>query len=278
MNTETEELACLYVLDRLDPRVRASFEARLLHDPELAAFVGELESALERRIRDVPQVDPPGALLGTIDSRIDGLASAAMREHARAPLLSMARWGIAALATVAVGTIAIQQLRRGAASDRPFVIIVGMDSRQSTLAELPLQRRAQDSDGRFIQLASLAERFWEKPEALPEKLRSSSPSVHGYALFDPASSQGFIAIQKLPSIERDKRYRLWILDTASGKTREAGVLPLAGSSSGLYFFSVAPAFDARPDHLDFFVTVDDASGNDSTRPTGKVVLGEGRIF
>jgi anti-sigma-K factor RskA len=79
MNTETEKLACLYVLDRLDPSQTASFEARLLHDPELAAIVGELESALERHIRDVPQVDPPAGLLGRIDSRIDGLASAAIR-------------------------------------------------------------------------------------------------------------------------------------------------------------------------------------------------------
>jgi hypothetical protein len=191
----------------------------------------------------------------------------------------MARWGIAALITVAAGIIAIQQMRRGGGgADRSFVIIVGMDSRQSTFAELPLPRRAPDPDGRFIQLASLAEHFWEKPEELPEKLRTMSPSCHGYALFDPASSQGFIAIQQLPAIERDKRYQLWILDTASGRIREAGVLPLAGPGGGLYSFSVSPSADARPDRLDFFVTAEDATGNDSARPTGKVVLGEGRIF
>jgi len=279
MNPELEELACLYVLDRLDARERASFEARLLHDPQLAAFVGEMESALARRVGAVPRIDPPASIIDRIERGIDGPGSGVAREPASAHPAPWARWGIAALIAVGVGVVAAQLVRRGSAPlQRPFVIIVGMDPSQSTLAELPLQRRAQDADGRFIQLASLAEQFWEKPGDLPEKLRPTGPNGHGYALYDPASSQGFVAIEQLPAIGKDKRYHLWIVDTASGQTREAGILPLAGSSSGLYFFSVSPNLDARPDRLDFFVTIEDNAASGSARPTGKVVIGDGRFF
>jgi anti-sigma-K factor RskA len=282
MNPQLEELACLYVLDRLEAGERASFEACLPHNPQLAALVGQLESALAQRIHALAQLEPPAGLLAQIEVRIDRLP--AMVPPAPAgrvtPLWpSLARWGIAALLAVGVGAMALHYLRRvPAAAKRPYVIIVGLDSRQSTLAELPMPKRSQDADACFIQLASLAERFWERPEDLPVKLRSTAEGGRGYALFDPTSNQGFIAIRQLPAIEQGQRYHLWILDTASGQTREAGVLPLTDSNRGLYFFSVAPASEATPGRLDFFVTAEDTTASQSTRPRGKIVLGDKTVF
>jgi anti-sigma-K factor RskA len=340
MNPQIEELACLYVLDRLEPGERASFEARLQHDPQLAAFLRETESALDQGIRSLPEVEPPGGLLAQIEARIDldaaieasgpcsrerqRVDSAADAGPARDPesgtgslpavaparrqvppvvqedspdmgetpmprssadLLSwslwgpIARWGIAALFVVGFGTLAVQFLRRApAGTGRPFVIIVGLDSLRSTRSELPLQKLPPDVDESFVQLAALAERFWEKPEDLPAKLRAIGESMRGYALFDPASSQGFIAVQRLPVIGRGQRYRLWMLDIASGRTREAGVLPPTGSARGLYSFSIGPNFDAKQGNLDFFVTAEDSEAPESARPSGKVVLGGQRTF
>ena len=282
MNPQLEELACLYVLDWLEASERASFESCLLHNPQLAALVGELESALAQRIHALAQLEPPAGLLAQIEARIDRLPAMVPPAPARRVTSlwpSLARWGIAALLAVGVGAMALQYLRRvPAAAKRPYVIIVGLDSRQSTLAELPMPKRSQDADACFIQLASLAERFWERPEDLPVKLRSTAEGGRGYALFDPASNQGFIAIRQLPAIEQGQRYHLWILDTASGQTREAGVLPLTDSNRGLYFFSVAPASEATPGRLDFFVTAEDTTASQSTRPRGKIVLGDKTVF
>jgi len=280
MNSQIEELACLYVLDRLDASERAAFEARLQNDPQLAALVGGLESALARRIRALPQREPPSSLLARIEARINRLP--ACRTASPAPVSAPgwalgARWGIAAVIAASVGTVAFLNLRRTADSVRPFVIIVGLDSRQSTLAELPFHQPPQNADARFIQLASLAEQFWEKPEDLPVKMGPAGQGGRGYALFDPGSNQGFIAIQRLPAIEQGKRYHLWLLDTISGQIRDAGVLPVTEPTRGLYFFSVAPASGAKPGRLDFFVTAEDASAHDSGQPRGKVVLGDRSI-
>ena len=281
MNPQVEELACLYVLDRLDARERAAFEARLPSDPQLAALVGEIESALSRRIRSLPQREPPPGLLARIEAHIDRLPSREMSSPARAvtPMwASIARWGIAAVIAVSVGTIAFLNLRRTTlAAGRPFVIIVGLDSRQSTLAELPMKQVPQNADARFIQLASLAQQFWEKPEDLPVKMSPAGQGGRGYALFDPGSNQGFIAIRQLPAIAQGMRYHLWLLDTVSGNVREAGILPVTDSTRGLYFFSVAPATGARPERLDFFVTSEDGSAPESSQPRGEVVLGDRRI-
>jgi len=281
MNPQMEELACLYVIDRLDERERAAVEARLPRDPELAALVTELESALARRVRALPQHEPSARLLSRIEAMIDGPPAAGSPAPARAatPMwTSIARWGIAAVIAVSVGTIALQSLRRTTgAAGRPIVVIVGLDSRQSTMAELTLQQIPMNADARFIQLATLAQQYWEKPDDLPVKSAAGSEGGRGYALFDPASNQGFIAIRHLPAIGEGKRYRLWILDTGSGRIREAGTLPATDSTRGLYSFSVTPAAGVRPESLNFFVTAEDASTADSSQPKGKVVLGDRRI-
>jgi anti-sigma-K factor RskA len=280
MNPQTEELACLYVLDRLDERERAALEARLPHDPELAALVGDLESALQRRVRALPQHEPPSGLLSRIEARIDRLPGAAAPAPASAvPLWSVvARWGIAAVIAAGIGTIAVQYARRSPQRpDKPFVIIVGLDSRQSTLAELPMKGRPDDADGRFIQLASLAEQYWDNPEDIPLKMGPAGKSGRGYALFDPGSNQGFIAIRQLPATEPGKRFHLWMLDTATGKVREAGALPSTESTGGLYFFSVEPVAGSKPGSVDFFVTAEDASAPSPDQPRGQVVLGDKRI-
>ena len=308
MNPQLEELACLYVLDRLDPSERASFEACLPNDPQLVAFVSEIESTLDRSLRALPPTVPPDGLLAQIEARIEQLPPAEwlgrgtgslpaiapgrrlvplvaqedspdMGRMPMPPWFAIARWGIAALIAVAVGTLAVQHLRRApVVAGRPFVIIVGLDSNRSTLTELPLQNRPKDADASFVQLASLAEKFWEKPEGLPAKLRFAGPGGRGYTLYDPASSQGFVAVQQLPVIGRGQRYHLWMLDTATGRICEAGVLPLTESNSGLYSFSVDPTSEARSNRLDFFVTAEDVAAAESLRPRGKVVLGGQRTF
>ncbi len=274
MNPQLEELACLYVLDRLDWQERTAFEGRLAHEAELAGLVRELESALSRRVHALPQLEPPAGLLDAIEARIDRQAAA---RRAPLPWSAAARWGLAAVIAIGVGILAVQSLRRPpVAAERPYVLVVGLDSVGSRLAELPVQDHPSNADASFIQLASLAEKYWEKPQDLPVGAAPEGPGVRGYALFDPGSSQGFIAVRQLPAAEAGKLYRLWLVDTATGRIRPAGVLPSGAPDSGLYFFSVAPG-GAKADRLDFFVTAEDASLPDPAQPHGKVVLGDRRI-
>ena len=260
------------MLDELDARERAAFEADCRADPQLAALVRELEAALERRVRALPQHEPPAGLLSRIESRLSG----SERPGSATPhWATVVRWGLAAVIAISVATLAIQSLRRPAPAPGPVVVVVGLDSNRSSFAVLPLREHPANADAGFVQLASLAENYWEKPDQLPLKPAADAPSGRGYAVFDPASHQGFIAIQQLPAIEPGKRCCLWLLDTGSGEVREIGALPGSGAARGLYSFAVESGTGANPERLDFFVTAEDNAA--ATRPSGRVVLGDRRM-
>jgi hypothetical protein len=277
MTTHLEELASLYVLDRLDPPERAAFEARLGREPDLAELVRDLETALSRGVRALPQHEPSAGVLVRIEAAIDRQLAAPA--HRPTPLwATVARWGIAAVIAVGIGTIAVQEWRRGpAARAEPYVLIVGLDRAHSTLARLPLAGPPGNSDARFIQLASLAQQYWETPADLPAPVAADGREGGGYAVFDPGTNQGFIAIRRMPAAADGTRYHLWVIDTVSGQAREAGALPAAGSGGGLYFFSVSPDQAMAPDRLDFSVTAEAASDGVLSRPRGRVVLGDNRF-
>jgi hypothetical protein len=279
MNESPEDSACLYVLDQLDPGERAAFEAHLLREPKLAALVRDLESGLARGVRALPRHEPPAGALDRIEGRIDALrALATLPEPASRPFpwVAFARWGLAAMIAVSLATLAVQSLRSSAG--RPMIVFVGLDPNRSTFAELPLREPGQDPDARFIQLASLAQNFWEKPGDLPVKPNPVPGDNRGYALFDPGSRQGFIAIEQLPLIAETQRYHLWIRDPSTARVHDAGILPLGGMNRGLYSFALGPVDGPKNPRPNFFITVEDNdAASPPAQPRGKIVLGHQRL-
>lgn len=276
MNQPSDNLAMSYVLDQLEPGERATLEARLLREPELAALVRDLESGFARGIQALPPREPPAGLLDRIEARIDALPVPAAAIPGPVRWLTFARWGIAAMIAVSLATLAVQSLRPAAA--RAVIVVVGLEADQSTITEHPLQEPARDTDARFIQLASLAENYWEKPGGLPVKPITATGDNRGYALFDPGTRQGFIVIEQLPVAAPNQRYHLWIVDPATARVHEAGILPLAGMSRGLYAFSLKPDDGPKSDRPNFFITVEeDGTRPARAQPRGKVVLGHQRI-
>ncbi|MEO7598472.1 MAG: anti-sigma factor [Opitutus sp.] len=277
MSPELEDQAALYLLDQLDPNDRAAFEERLLGDAELTELLREMERTLARKIQTLPQALPGRRVFAGIDARIDAASTSpfVLERRPERPLwMTVARWGIAAVIALSLGTIAVQQVRRGSLSDRPVIVVVGLDPAQTRSAQFTLKERPRDSDASFIQLASLAEQFWEKPQNLPAASRSNSGTGQGYAVYDPSSNQGFIGVRNLPALEPGQRYHLWLEDPQTGQFQEAGSLPDAASAGGLYSFSVPVS--ARPESVGFFVSVEDAA-RPATSPRGKVVLGRKTI-
>jgi len=282
MNTHLEELACLYVLDQLDPAARAEFESNLLTDAELRSLVRKLESTIATRVSALPQHEPPTDLLETIEQklpRVPGVNARPQRSPkiVQGPWLPFARWGIAAVIAVSLATLAVQSVRRPAA---PVVVLVQLDSNRSTATQLSLPSTAKDEDTRFIQLASLAESYWKKVDGQSNPSAVRTLGSRGYALFDPASQEGFLAVDQLPAIDAQKHFHLWIVDSSRGEIRDAGILPITGPQAGLYSFSLPEAEmkGSSPQRLNFFVTVEDSNSSSSlsgsTQPKGKVVLGQ----
>lgn len=271
MNESLQDLAAQYVLDQLGPSERSAFEALLERNPELATLVRELESTLAEHIRTLPRQDPPPGLLAQIEAQIEELAPVAP-----APQSTGWRWwpilaGMAAAACVALALVIV----RRAAPSPAFVVVAALDPSRSTLAEVPLPTNNATADARFIQLASMAEQYWNDPAQMPAKPAANS-GESGYAVFDPRSEQGFVAVRHIPRLPAGQRYHLWLVDTAAGSVRSAGILPLEAATRGLFFFSVPESHPSASNRVGFFITIEN-SGPPNPLPRGKVVLGQNPI-
>ena len=277
MNPSIDETATLYLLGELEPVERAAFEAQLERDPALAERLRALEVELEARVRALPQFTPPPGSLARIEARIDAPGVAGRARNRAAPggsWFAWAKWGLAAVAVLGIGTIAVQEIRRGVA---PRVIVVGLGTDRSATAEVALRAAgAADADGRFVQLAALAERFWEKPGDLPVTLVADG-QPRAYAVFDPGSNEGFLGVRQLQQAPGDRRYHLWIVDTQTRRARDAGILPVGGDGRGLFSFSLAPGEAGPAGRMAFFVTAEDGTAAAGGQPHGQVVLGDRRL-
>jgi anti-sigma-K factor RskA len=279
MNEDLEALAGLYVLDRLDARERAAFEARLIREPELAALVRSIEATVAETVRALPQSKPQASTLAAIEARLDPVREAKtipLRTDRRFNWSAFAGWGLAAVIALSLTTLAVQSLRSGGSG--PSIVFVALDTNRNTFAEVPLSDQANTPDARFIQLASLAESYWDKPDKVPVRPEPAANESRGYALFDPGTLQGFIAIEQLPPITEGQRYHLWVVEPGTRRIIDAGILPIAGANRGLYSFRIDSEDRSKTERPHLFITVEDSGApSSSNQPRGKVVLGDDRI-
>lgn len=283
MNTHTEELASLYVLDKLNPEERRDFKKRLETDPELLKLVRDLEAVLEQQIKNLPQERAPSDLFDRIKQRINTETTA----RPNSPVLTIrwsafAGWGMAAALLLGIGLTFLLTSNQdsGSGSPRqPVVLIVGMESNSSSLEVVPASLPADELEN-FMKLAGMAESYWNHPEELPGKV-TSSPLANtlgsGYALFDPRSKHGFIAIQNLPDREEGKKYYLWLRDIGSNVLECAGIIPLHENNQGLYFFDLGDDSTISSNRVAFFVTEEPATAEQPSEPQGQLVLGSDHI-
>ncbi|HZZ57874.1 MAG TPA: anti-sigma factor [Opitutaceae bacterium] len=245
MSGPDDNLACDYVLDRLDQRARADFEARLVADPDLRQRVRVYEAGLAERIGELAPRTPSAAVWAGIANRI---GRAPRRDGRRwAPVL---KWGIAAVIALSLASIAVERW-----IDRPYVVVVALGRGESQPSRIPVARVARSANAAFAQLAALAAYYWE--DGRPQK---------AFVLYDPSSSQGFIAVRDLPAPAAGFHYQVWILDRRTHLVRPAGAIP----ASGLFSFAVDPLPDEATDDLRVLVTRE--AGN-AVRPGPDVILG-----
>lgn len=281
MNENQEELASLYVLDRLDPTQRSAFEKQLAGDPSLVALVRELESVFAQRIRALPQQRPSDHVLARIQGEI---AESSTRDRAdtkstRRAWPQRVVWAIAAAVVMGFAVFGARTwLAQGAAQRGDRVLLVALDPKGNSIQMLNLPTATGDADARFVELATMAENVSAMPTNRAGASVTGAERGGSYALFDPRSRQGFVVLQQLPPLPEGKRYCIWLVDTQSRTMAPAGVIPTDGQR-GVYFFNLEGSDKLAADHADFVVTTEDAGRavTPGAHPKGKVVLGKKEI-
>lgn len=283
MNENTKELASLYVLDKLTPDERRVFEKRLETETELVLLVRELEIAVEEQVRKLPQQEAPAHLFSKIESKVYSESPAVNSK----PTVSIswpifAGWGMVAALLLGVGLTLLVTHRDsggGAPTAQPVYLVVGMDSDSSAFKTIPAVI-SQGDLGSFGDLTQMVENYWDHPDELPTKV-GASPLANtlgsGFAVFDPQSKHGYIAIQNLPKQEDGKNYFLWVKDPQANLLECAGIIPMQDRNNGLYFFELDDNSPISSSRVAFFVTEETASEPMLEKPGGEMVLGSDRI-
>ena len=253
MNAERhEDLAALAALDLLTPAEQAEFTAALAEHPELAAIAASLRSTAAELAHTAPAAEPPADLKIRLLKTIAGDASAA-----RAPIVTASRSTIlqfptwigfataacfACLAAYFAQAYFNQSALNSAFRDQQNLADLSLRSTKNQLAaeRLIAQRELADAAKRSADTAALIttleSRLAETKQQLFAQgtladykiatlasLLGNSPQAVAVAIWNPASQEGVLTVQKLPALAADKDYQLWVIDPQYSIPVDGGV-------------------------------------------------------
>lgn len=253
MNAERhEDLAALAALDLLTPAEQAEFTAALAEHPELAAIAASLRSTAAELAHTAPAAEPPADLKIRLLKTIAGDASAA-----RAPIVTASRSTIlpfptwigfataacfACLAAYFAQAYFNQSALNSAFRDQQNLADLSLRSTKNQLAaeRLIAQRELADAAKRAADTAALIttleSRLAETKQQLFAQgtladykiatlasLLGNSPQAVAVAVWNPASQEGVLTVQKLPALAADKDYQLWVIDPQYSIPVDGGV-------------------------------------------------------
>ena len=247
-----EDLAALAALDLLTPAEQAEFTAALAEHPELAAIAASLRSTAAELAHTAPAAEPPADLKIRLLKTIAGDASAA-----RAPIVTTSRSTIlpfptwigfataacfACLAAYFAQAYFNQSALNSAFRDQQNLADLSLRSTKNQLAaeRLIAQRELADAAKRAGDTAALIttleSRLAETKQQLFAQgtladykiatlasLLGNSPQAVAVAIWNPASQEGVLTVQKLPALAADKDYQLWVIDPQYSIPVDGGV-------------------------------------------------------
>ena len=253
MNAERhEDLAALAALDLLTTAEQAEFTVALAHHLELATLAASLRSTAAELAHIAPVAEPPADLKIRLLNSIAIQAKTARATLAQSPrlaILPFPTWiGFATAACFACLAAYFAQAYfnesalNSAFRDQQTLADLSLRSTKNQLAaeRLITQRelagavkRASDSAALITTLESrLAETkqqlfaqgtIADYKIATLASLLGTSSQAGAVAVWNPASQEGVLTVQKLPALAADKDYQLWVVDPQYSIPVDGGV-------------------------------------------------------
>lgn len=200
MKEELEEQASLYVLGLLEGAEEAAFARRLETDPELRAFVDELDEVAAALAHDAPARPLPPDLRARVLAEIGrGKVVQLPRRAAWLP------WAIAACLALACSYLVAERM---SLRDR----VTRLEQRDF-LAQ--------------IQIATLSSKL------------QSAPDANAVIVWDERKQRGLLKVTQLPANDADRDYQLWLVDPRYKNPVDGGVFHVANDGTLRFPFQPA---------------------------------------
>ena len=227
-----EENAVLYVLGTLPTEEVVRFEARLSVDADLRALVREIRESSAQMALAVDQFSPPP------DVRDRIIRAARVQPMSRRPFLNWVPWAIAA----------------------GFAIVAtfGMVERQSLKRTLAEVRHKEDN---------YKDNFPDLRTAALSPQGEIAPNTIGSVAWCSAQQKGVVTISKLPPLEPNQDYQMWVIDPNQKQPISGGIIQVDEKGAAQLVFTVAVPIRSA----DAFAVSRERKGGAPT-PDGPIVL------
>jgi anti-sigma-K factor RskA len=248
-----EELASLHALDLLEGAERVAFEEKLSSDAKLRRLVEQLRAALVELAHVAPSAAPSADLKNRVLASIaaESAAPGAPRAQTFAtsadskneklktkiisfPLLSgwaaaacfallAAFFGARYFAARSSATLAVQEAELARLETRSLTQRLEAERILNARQIADLQKAGDVAN---LKIAKLADLLGNTPQAV------------AIAVWNPLSQEGMLTVEKLPVLQRDQDYQLWVIDPAYQDPVNGGVFTV--DEKGVTRFAFRP--------------------------------------
>ena len=238
-----QENSALQALGLLEGAERTAFESELAGNRELQSLVASLTAASAELALTVPQVEPPATLKASILAAVSASTVAAPVEPEPTKVIPfpLTRWlPLAAAAAFAITALwlgsknlALHRENQGLHTERDLANLADQTS-QTQLKERSLVAESMINDLNR-QLRDQQDLSRLKVTALAS-LPGNPPDTRAIAVWDPVRETGLLTVEKLPAINENQDYQIWVVDPAYPNPVDGGVFkPKADGTAVLTF-------------------------------------------
>jgi anti-sigma-K factor RskA len=218
MTPSKQDDAALFVLGLMGPEESRVFEQELRADPELARLVDELRETTAELAHTAPTLSPPASLKTRLMEQIASESrgpkttpSLAAHKKAKGGPWTTLGWGIAAMLAITCAILGLQLQR----TKQQAVTL--QTQLQTSLAE------TEASNGALNRLREQNSLSRMEIATLRSSLEEYKQGV-AVVVWDSNKRQGVLKLEKMPPLDPQKDYQLWVVDTKNPAPVDAGVV------------------------------------------------------
>ncbi len=263
IDERTEELAALYAFDLLEGAELDAFTTRLQNDKEVRKLVDELRETSSACALTAASVEPSAGLRERVLASVMDQTTSSARSSNIIPfrLPAWPAWAAAAVFALLAGylglTVSQLDYQLAVVEQSQVFADLQMRSLQTSLdsEQIVSKQQAIELKTTETQLAAVRDQLDEtrtsalaqiselKAEANVAALKISSlnsllgnaPDATAIAVWNPFSQEGVLTVSKLPALDADKDYQLWVVDPQYSIPVDGGVFTVDATTGETRF-------------------------------------------
>lgn len=267
MTDRHEEQAALYALHSLDEHDKRILQSEMKVDGRLREAISEFETSIAEVALLLPEEAPPGQLKDRLMAEVrrrrrSNVMSNVVVGMFRSPVVA---W--AAAAALACGAVFLWEGKKDVAAKIPALAASEASVRdeldRARNEKIALEKQLADATAQSANLTAEVARLKDANAVTSMEVATLRSSLKRYeegvavVVWDSQAQQGQLKMEKMPPVQPNKDYQLWVVDKGKAVPVDAGVVKVNSRGSATVTFKpVVPITDVSK----FAISVEEAGG------------------